>query len=55
MNIIKIEAASVCNDDSKTVKRAWQTPLLSTQHQEGESIEGKVPNAAEQFGTQGAS
>ncbi|WP_167359446.1 hypothetical protein [Francisella hispaniensis] len=54
MNIIKIEAASVCND-SKTVKRAWHPPLLSTQHQEGESIEGKVPNAAEQFGTQGAS
>ncbi|AEB28706.1 hypothetical protein [Francisella hispaniensis] len=53
MNIIKIETASVCND-SKTVKRAWQTPLLSTQHQEGESIEGKVPNSAEQFGTQGA-
>ncbi|APC96108.1 hypothetical protein IBE10_06610 [Francisella tularensis subsp. novicida] len=55
MNEMKIKAASVCND-SKTIKKAWQTPMLSTQHQEGGSIEGgKAPAGNEQFGTQGVS
>ncbi|MBK2336137.1 hypothetical protein [Francisella tularensis] len=54
MNEMKIKAASVCND-SKTIKKAWRTPTLSTQHQEGESIEGKAPAGDEQFGTQGVS
>ncbi|AVC44290.1 hypothetical protein B4919_05585 [Francisella tularensis subsp. novicida] len=54
MNEMKIKAASVCND-SKSIKKAWQTPMLSTQHQEGESIEGKAPAGDEQFGTQGVS
>nr|AAW49981.1 hypothetical protein FTT1051 [synthetic construct] len=54
MNEMKIKAASVCND-SKTIKKTWQTPMLSTQHQESESIEGKAPAGNEQFGTQGLS